>query len=157
MNAALVIAMLMLSAIRRAFAARSSHTSAMSTCCCVLKVRIERPADPSYSINYTHWVNCGRSDLRLRNQSFEMIFGTTAAMPGFYECLAPTVTLVDQTVLPPCPDCDAPLEYAVQLADLERNHLRLLRCSRCHHTHWFSFDGVVRLVDPGDSEQTGGS
>ena len=56
-----------------------------------------------------------------------------------------------QPELPPCPDCGAPLEYAVRLAGLERNHLRLLRCSRCLHTHWFSFDGVVRLADPAET------
>jgi len=55
--------------------------------------------------------------------------------------------------LPACPDCGNPLDYAVQLASVERNHLRLLRCSYCNRAHWFSFDGSVRLVDVPDANE----
>ena len=56
--------------------------------------------------------------------------------------------------LPACPDCGNPLDYAVKLASVERNHLRLLRCSYCNRAHWFSFDGTVRLVDVPDIDET---
>ena len=42
---------------------------------------------------------------------------------------------MDDKEIPACPDCGNPLEYAVQLASVEHNHLRPLRCSRCGHPY----------------------
>jgi hypothetical protein len=55
--------------------------------------------------------------------------------------------VMDDIERPACPDCGNRLDYAVKLASIEH------KCRYCNRAHWFSFDGIVRLVDTLNSEE----